>query len=115
MSPAESPVAGAVCPCKVCSGGWLVKTRLDRYTPPVVMLGWLYILGSVLFLVGTAVSFAVSDHVGELRKDHDRIHLGLQVLLSFVYPLPALTVGAFLVQTKRVLRCDTCGAVVPTS
>ena len=104
--------------CKVCDRGVLVPKKIFRMSWPVVAIGYILLIPSVLgmllsvlFLIAvtwSAASGVAASGPGAALSEAFAIVLGIT---SFVGGL----LGWLLVMKKRVLQCSVCRATVSAS
>ena len=102
--------------CKTCDVGTLEHKKKYRLSRIVVAIGYILLMPSVLgmgfsilMLIGTAGA-AATDTVGAGAA----IVGGVSVFF-FIMSLVGGVFGYLLVMKKRVLQCNTCGAVIAAS
>jgi hypothetical protein len=102
--------------CKVCDAGTLVRRKKFRMSGPVVAIGYIFLIPSILgimcslfmFFRAASLSTATSDNMATGIVGSFAIFFGIA---SFVGGL----IGWLLVMKKQVLECNTCQAVVNAS
>lgn len=114
VSGMASPGVSAV-RCKVCDVGTLSLQSQHRMSKPVVAIGYIFLIPSVL---GIAVSaFAVLAAVSASGV-HEQSGMGLVLLIPIFFGVASFIAGLFgwlLIMKKDVLRCGNCRAIVNAS
>ena len=102
--------------CKVCDRGFLASKKIFRMSGPVVVIGFIFLIPSVLgilpaaLLLGTMILSKLLGIVINLSGFIETIVFTVGIL-SFIGGL----LGWLLVMRKRVLQCSVCGATVNAS
>lgn len=95
-------------PCKVCDQGELIRKEVFRLSTPVVVIGYLLLVPSVIGMLffGAVALIGVAADSG--------LTFGVSVA-GLVGSLISGLLGWLLVMKKQVLQCSFCGASTPTS
>jgi hypothetical protein len=107
----QSPVA-----CKVCERGELLPKKIFRMSVPVVVIGFIFLIPSILGMsVGALllIAIAASRPLGIVVGAP-----GFIATLAIIIGVPSFVgglLGWLLVMKKRVLQCSVCGAVISAS
>jgi hypothetical protein len=100
-------------PCKVCNRGVLVPKRIYRLSAPVVAIGYIFLIPSVLGMIaGGLIFFGVIAQGGD--ESSGVIGGGFAILLGVASFVGGL-LGWLLIMKKRVLQCSVCSATVSAS
>lgn len=114
--------------CKVCDKGSLHLKTVNRFSPPVVVIGWVFVVPSVfgilasigfgiLMLISTA---GASAQAGDEATTQAGVILGGGIgiggaVCMGITSLVSGLLGYLLIMRKRVLKCDNCGATTTAS
>jgi hypothetical protein len=99
--------------CKICERGELTKRRIFRMSGPVVVIGFILLIPSVL-----GIMFSVLMLVGSLSSEGGNTlttGIGVWITLLGIASFVGGLLGWLLVMKKRVLQCSVCGAVINAS
>jgi hypothetical protein len=92
--------------CKVCDRGYLQQKRVYRMSSPVVFIGFVFLIPSVIGMLFCALLMVAAINQG---KNNDVlvvfIVMGIACFVSGIF-------GWLLVMKKSVLQCATCNATV---
>jgi len=121
-APVRSPIASVGIRCKTCDVGVLRSEKRYRMSGPVVAIGYILLVPSILGVALSLFMFmSVAGSTGSASPGSDAsaaiaggIASGIIIVIgviAFVFGL----LGWLLVMKRKVLRCATCGAVVPAS
>lgn len=100
--------------CKICDAGVLINKSVYRLSAPVVAIGYLLLIPSLLvialcgILLGWALYNTKEIGVGVVFAGMGAIGWALAAFMGGL-------LGWLLVMKKRVLRCSKCGAVISAS
>src|ERR1700735_2664083 len=112
------PTATPVAPCKVCERGMLSRQRIHRLGGPAVVIGYIFLIPSVLGIAFSVLMFvlviAANPHSNGSSDAASIIGGGIFVVTGVFSFLGGL-VGWLLVMKKNVLQCSNCMAVVNAS
>ena len=106
------PVSQFHSKCRVCEHGDLVPNKVFRLSGPVVTIGFILLILSVLGLVTVGLIF-----LGMMVRVAPLLHVitgAFAIALGMVSLFGGL-LGWLLVMKKRVLLCPACGATVSPS
>jgi len=106
--------------CKVCDKGLIHKTRVRRFSPWVTFIGYLILIPSEFSLVAELMIF-VGMIAGLFRNGTEHPEsFALVAAASGIWAWPMIIMTMFtvaaamiLVDGRKVLQCDNCGAVTP--
>jgi hypothetical protein len=104
-------------PCRICGQGSLIDKKIFRMSGPVVFIGYVFLVPSVvglLFWFGMFLinAWAISSVHGASGAAF--ISGGIIIFFGGVCLVSGLA-GWLLVMKKRVLQCSVCNAVVNAS
>ncbi|MGH2509761.1 MAG: hypothetical protein ACRDHZ_20465 [Ktedonobacteraceae bacterium] len=99
--------------CKTCEVGVLRLEEKYRLSAPVVAIGYVLLLPSVLGIIGSCVVFAFT--VGQSASGGQSADAGDIAIFSALVFFVGGLFGWLLVMKKKVLRCTNCSAIVPAS
>jgi hypothetical protein len=106
--------------CKVCDAGTLVRRKKFRMSGPVVAIGYIFLIPSILGILFSAIMLftaASSPHAANnvaLADTATGIAGGVAIFFGIASFVGGL-IGWLLVMKKQVLECNTCKAVVNAS
>ena len=92
-------------PCKICGKGHLVHQRIHRMSVPVVAIGYILLIPSILLIFVFLLN--ILNDTKSITSVSAQFE-GCGMVLSFVSGL----LGWLLIMKKDVLKCNLCGAVV---
>ena len=98
--------------CKVCDRGALEKKEIYRMSAPVVVIGFLLLIPSILGMLAGGLMVAGAISTGDTADA--AIGSGFAIVLG-VGSLIGGLLGWLLIMKKRVLRCSVCRATVNAS
>ncbi len=104
--------------CKVCDRGALVSKKVYRMSAPVVFIGFVLLIPSVLGMLFCFYMFVSVANVPMSADETTRTAGGLAgglFLLVGVFFMVGGLLGWLLVMKKQVLQCNLCNAVVNAS
>lgn len=104
--------------CKICDRGELRKKRLYRMSWPVVVIGGILVVPSVLGMGISAVALLQLAFPGGAQANGEamaRILASGAVLSAFAISLVGGLLGFLLIMQKSVLKYSCCEAVTNTS
>jgi len=107
--------------CKVCDRGALIPKKTHRMSKPVVLIGYLLLIPSVLGILFSLLMFVSAAHIGAgtAANAHDAsvnaaatgIAGGISILFGIASFVGGL-LGWLLVMKKSVLECNYCRASI---
>jgi hypothetical protein len=101
--------------CKVCDSGSLILRKKHRMSGPVVAIGYIFLVPSILGILISLLTFVrISDTAGHSSDAAVGIAGGIVVFFGIASFVGGL-VGWLLVMKKRVLECSRCGATLNAS
>lgn len=102
--------------CKICDQGRLTKTKKYRLSGPVVFIGYVLLVPSILGVLFSIMSFVEVSSMasGTGPTAASGIAGGITVFIGIAFFVSGL-LGWLLVMKKQVLQCGTCGAAVNTA
>lgn len=102
--------------CQTCERGVLVRKNIHRLSGPAVVIGYIFLIPSILGVAISLLCLAVVVFAAPLGYS---VNIkGLLVTVAFIAGIPSLFAGLLgwlLVMKKHVLRCTVCGATVNAS
>ena len=99
--------------CKICDKGLLQQKKKYRMSGPVVLIGYILLIPSVLGVAGSLVAFShISSAASSSGADAGVAFAGGFIILFGVGCFVAGLLGWLLIMKKQVLQCNVCGAVV---
>ena len=108
--------------CKVCNSGVMTKHEIYRMSMPVVIIGYIFLVPSILGIIisgwGTIISIIGGNSLLSDNKETAGLSgmfsgiSGCLGLVSIVVFFVAGIIGWLLVMKKKVLKCGSCGATV---
>jgi hypothetical protein len=106
--------------CKVCDRGELRKKDIFRMSGPVVVIGFILLIPSILGMVVSAVTVAGMLSASTWKDTSQAGVAGLGIvfltgLVVFVASFVGGLLGWLLIMQKRVLQCSECRAIVNAS
>jgi hypothetical protein len=105
--------------CGVCNQGTLVRKKVYRMSGPVVAIGFILLIPSVIGIIISGVMlFGVVSAGGNASDTASQAAVGIGVGVAAFFGIASFVgglVGWLLVMKKRVLQCSFCGAVVNAS
>jgi hypothetical protein len=103
-------------PCKICDKGSLQQKKKYRMSGPVVFIGYILLIPSVLGVIISAVTFlGISSAASRSGSDTAAGLAGGFIIVIGVAFIVSGLLGWLLVMKKQVLQCNVCGAVVNAS
>ena len=114
LAPAIAPIAGSVLAggqtpgCEKCGTAAMAATKVRRFSPALVVIGYTMWVPVALFFLVTLGSFMASGSLGSsnLGAPEGCVMVGLYAVC-----LPLLVVGLLLTRRKPVWRCSNCGYI----
>jgi hypothetical protein len=101
--------------CKVCDTGTLIQQKKHRMSGPVVAIGYVLLIPSVLGILFSMLMFFTTASMSHAANDAGSgIAGGIAIFLGLAFFVGGL-LGWLLVMKKKVLECSTCGAVINAS
>jgi hypothetical protein len=103
-------------PCKVCERGVLVPKKVFRMSGPVVIIGFIFLIPSILGMSASAlvlVTAVLSKPLG-ISINAPAFIATIAVAIGISSFIGGL-LGWLLVMKKRVLQCSICGSTVSAS
>lgn len=101
--------------CKVCDVGTLKLQKMYRMSSPVVVIGYILLIPSVLGILFSVFMFlSAASIANEANAAATGIAGGFAIFLGLASFVGGL-IGWLLVMKKQTLKCNTCGAVVNAS
>jgi hypothetical protein len=106
--------------CKVCDAGTLLRRKKFRMSGPVVAIGYIFLIPSILGIIFSAFMLFTAASLPHAANDVASADMATGIaggvaiffgIASFVGGL----IGWLLVMKKQVLECNTCKAVVSAS
>lgn len=102
--------------CKICDQGQLKQIKRYRLSAPVVFIGYVLLVPSILGVLFSIVTLAtfVGLSSAASRGGTDAatgIAGGITVFVGLAFFVSGL-LGWLLVMKKQILQCDACGAAV---
>jgi hypothetical protein len=115
----ERPPEAPPIRCKVCDRGELELKDLNRMSGPVVLIGVILLIPSLIGMVLSAIAFF--SLLAEAQQDFAKS--GASGVSGIVWITVAVGIACFvggllgwlLVMRKRVLQCSYCSAVINAS
>ena len=108
--------------CKVCDQGQLKKKTKYRMSTPVVLIGQIFLIPSIIgMLIGVLLFIftlvGTTDTVNTGGADTGGVLVVSGVISVFVIICSFVggLLGWLLTMKKKVLKCNSCGAVVDAS
>jgi hypothetical protein len=100
--------------CRICGVGTLRLEKRYRMSAPVVVIGYILLVPSVLGMFFSVLTmFSVAGH-SSTNNEVSAVAGGLVFFLAVAFFVSGLF-GWILVMKKKVLCCEHCSAVVPAS
>ena len=96
--------------CKVCDKGALVQTKVHRLSGPAVVIGYIFLIPSILGIIISALAFVQVSYLSHGSSGGSLV--GGFVLIFGLASFVGGLLGWLLVMKKRVLRCNVCSATV---
>jgi hypothetical protein len=115
----ERPPEAPPIRCKVCDRGELELKDLNRMSGPVVMIGVILLIFSLIGTVLCAIAFF--SLLSEAQQDLSRsglvgVSAGMWITIAIgIACFVGGLLGWLLVMRKRVLQCSFCSAVINAS
>ncbi len=101
--------------CKICDKGSLIQRKKYRMSGPVVFIGYVLLVPSVLGVIVSAIMFLEISSASRLNNDAAAgLAGGFSIFLGLAFFVSGL-LGWLLVMKKQVLECNICSAVVNAS
>jgi len=98
--------------CKVCDKGSLVPRKKHRLSGPVVVIGYILLIPSILGIIISAMSlFFVSSSARPGSEAATGLAGGFFIFLGIAFFVGGL-LGWLLIMKKSILQCTVCGAVI---
>jgi hypothetical protein len=102
--------------CKICDKGLLQQKKKYRMSGPVVFIGYILLIPSVVGVIISAVTFfGISSTASQSGSDAAVGLAGGFIIVIGVAFIVSGLLGWLLVMKKQVLQCNVCGAVVIAS
>ena len=98
--------------CKTCGVGTLQLVKRYRMSTPVVAIGYIILVPSVLFIIICVMSIFRIASLS--NSDSSEMASGILVFFALAAFVGGL-LGWLLIMKKKVLICTHCSAVVPAS
>jgi len=93
--------------CKVCDKGLLGQKKKYRLSGPVVAIGYILLVPSVLGIVVAVLALVMTSSSG----GGGGLAEGIFIFIAIGFLVMGL-LGWLLVMKKQVLQCSICGAVI---
>ncbi len=105
--------------CKVCDSGTLIQRKKYRMSGPVVFIGYILLIPSILGILFSAFMFFTAATTTNIdTSSGSNVAAGILGGFSIFMGIAALVsglLGWLLIMKKQVLECDVCHAVVNAS
>lgn len=99
--------AARVPACEKCHAGSMEPARVGRFHGSIGCIGWIVLLGAVLFTVVLAVAlFSLMSEPDSPTRDEA---VGGMILTMGPIGLIGIALGGFLLQRRNIWRCPSCG------
>jgi drug/metabolite transporter (DMT)-like permease len=99
-------------PCKTCERGQLVKKEVFRMSGPVVFIGYIMLIPSIIGVLICSIAFIAGQ--SDSANPDQGMALGMVVFIGIGCFVAGLF-GWLLVMKKRILQCSVCGATISAS
>ena len=100
--------------CKVCERGSVEQRKIFRMSMPVVVIGFILLIPSVLGMLFCAFAVLVGLSNSGSNGGAAAIAISVFVGIGIAFFVGGL-IGWLLVMKKRVLQCSNCGATISAS
>ena len=99
--------------CKICDKGALIQKRKYRMSGPVVLIGYILLIPSILGVLISAMTFFQLSSVSSQANASAGAGLagGFSIFIGLAFFVSGL-LGWLLIMKKQILQCNVCGAVV---
>jgi hypothetical protein len=99
--------------CKICDKGQLVQKKKYRMSGPVVLIGYILLIPSVLGVIISAMTFFnISSAASRVNAGAGAgLAGGFTIVVGVAFFVSGL-LGWLLVMKKQILQCSICGAAV---
>ena len=99
--------------CKICDKGALIQKRKYRMSSPVVLIGYVLLIPSILgVLISAMTFFEISSAASQANAGAGAgLAGGFSILIAIAFFVSGL-LGWLLIMKKQILQCNVCGAVV---
>lgn len=98
--------------CQTCGGGPLRLEKVYRMSTPVVVIGYIILVPSLLWVIGCVISmFSLAS---QPSSEGSSLATGMAFFLAVAGFVGGL-LGWLLIMKKKVLRCMQCSATVQAS
>ena len=103
--------------CKVCDKGALVRQKIYRMSAPVVVIGYILLIPSVIGILISALMLAgiIANSSGDTGVIAAQTLAGGIVFVFGIASFVGGLLGWLLVMKKKVLRCSVCSSTVNAS
>lgn len=105
--------------CKVCDAGTLLRRKKFRMSGPVVAIGYILLIPSILGILFSAFMFFTAASLphanGAASADMATGIAGGVAIFFGIASFVGGLIGWLLVMKRQVLECNTCQAVVNAS
>ena len=99
--------------CKVCDVGELTQIKKYRMSGPVVFIGYVLLVPSIIGVSLSVIMFIMSLF---LAANHNvggvAAVVGMVYVFIGIFAMVGGLLGWLLIMKKRVLQCNMCGAAV---
>jgi hypothetical protein len=106
--------------CKVCDAGILVRRKKFRMSGPVVAIGYIILIASILGIIFSAFMLLTAASLPHNPNDVAAANMvtgiagGVAIFFGIASFVGGL-IGWLLVMKKQILECNICNAVVNAS
>jgi hypothetical protein len=99
--------------CKICDKGSLIRKKKFRMSGPVIVIGYILLIPSVLGVVISFITFLVVSSAASQSNAVAVAGLagGFSIFMGLAFLVSGL-LGWLLVMKKQILQCNVCSAVV---
>lgn len=97
--------------CKICDKGALIQKRKYRMSGPVVLIGYVLLIPSILGVLISAVTFFQISSASSQASAGAGLAGGFSIFIGLAFFVSGL-LGWLLIMKKQILQCNVCGAVV---
>ena len=96
--------------CKACSNEKTMSaTEINKFTPAVVVIGWIIATPSIFGVFVAAFMLVVS--LGGGSETAISVRIGISIALG-IFSLVGGLLGYLLIMKKKVFKCKICGFVM---